>query len=66
MVRPSDSMIITVVATAVAVDASGAAAEAMSTALLVADPDAAQRLIDADPTRRFAFAFDDPSRRMTA
>lgn len=66
MIRPSDSIIITAAATAVAIDASGAAAEAMSTALLVADPDAAQRLIAADPTRRFTFAFDDPSRRMTA
>ena len=66
MIRPSDGMIVTAAATAVAVDASGAAAEAMSTALLVADPDAAQRLIAADPTRRFTFAFDDPSRRMTA
>ncbi|WP_447763336.1 FAD:protein FMN transferase [Sphingopyxis panaciterrae] len=66
MIRPFDSMIITAAATAVAVDASGAAAEAMSTALLVGDPDAAQRLIAADPTRRFSFAFDDPSSRVTA
>src|SRR5690606_13934265 len=66
MIRPSDSIIITAPATAVAVDTSGAAAEAMSTALLVAEPDAAQRLIEADPIRRFLFAFDNPSRRVTA
>lgn len=66
MIRPSDSMFITAAATTVAVDASGAAAEAMSTALLVADTDALQRMIEADPTRRFAFAFDDPSSRATA
>lgn len=66
MIRPSDNMFITAAATTVAVDASGAAAEAMSTALLVADVDAIQRMIEAAPTRRFAFAFDDPSRRATA
>lgn len=66
MIRPSDGMIVTAAATAVAVDASGAVAEAMSTALLVAAPDAAQRLIGADPARRFTFAFDDHTRRMTA
>lgn len=60
MIRPSDSMIITAAATTVAIDASGAAAEAMSTALLVADRDAARRLIDVDPTRRFVFALDTP------
>ena len=66
MIRPSDNMFITAAATTLAVDASGAAAEAMSTALLVADVDAIQRMIEAAPTRRFAFAFDDPSRRATA
>ena len=60
MIRPSDGMIVTAAATAVAVDASGAAAEAMSTALLVADRDAARRLIDVDPARRFVFALDTP------
>jgi thiamine biosynthesis lipoprotein ApbE len=66
MIRPSDSIIVTAAAMTVAVDTSGAAAEAMSTALLVAARDGAQRLIEADPTRRFSFAFDDPSSRVTA
>lgn len=46
MVRPSDGGIVTAPATAVVVDESGAVAEAMSTALIVAPRSAARRLID--------------------
>lgn len=66
MIRPSDQAIVTAAATTVAVDISGAAAEAMSTALLVAARDAAQCLIAAAPGGRFAFAFDDTLSRAPA
>jgi len=46
MVRPSDGGIVTAPATAVVVDESGAVAEAMSTALIVAPRSAARRLIN--------------------
>lgn len=66
MIRPSDRAMITAAATTVAINRSGAIAEAMSTALLVAKLHAAQRLIDGDPDRRFFFSLDDTSRRATA
>lgn len=58
MVRPSDGAIVTAPATAVAVEARGAMAEAMSTALLVADAATAARLsAAARPGRRHRFSF---------
>lgn len=66
MIRPSDQATITAAATTVAINRSGAIAEAMSTALLVAKPDAAQWLIDRDPDRRFFFSLADTSCRVTA
>lgn len=66
MIRPSDGATITAAATTVAINRSGAIAEAMSTALLVASPDAAQRLIEGDPDRRFVFSLDDIFCRVTA
>ena len=56
MIRPNDGAIILSPRTAVAVEASGARAEAMSTALVVATDAIAQRLIDtAGKRRRFLF-----------
>jgi thiamine biosynthesis lipoprotein len=55
MVRPTDGTIVSAPATAIAVTATGAEAEALSTALLVADAAAADRLRAADPDRRFLF-----------
>ncbi len=55
MIRPSDHMIVTAARCAVAVDRSGGRAEALSTALLVAEDDRARRLLDSAPTRRFLY-----------
>lgn len=55
MIRPTDGAIVTTPATAVAIAATGAEAEALSTALLVADPAARERLLAAAPDRRFLF-----------
>ncbi|KTF68358.1 FAD:protein FMN transferase [Sphingomonas sp. HT-1] len=62
MVRPVDGTIVTEPATAVALAATGAEAEAMSTALLVANPSVADRLRAADPDRRFRFPHAAPVR----
>ncbi|MGK6355450.1 FAD:protein FMN transferase [Sphingomonas sp. DT-207] len=56
MIRPTDSTIVTDRRTTIAVQRSGAQAEAMSTALLVADDEQASRLLDAQP-RCFLFDF---------
>ena len=55
MIRPSDGAIVTAARCAVAVDRSGGRAEALSTALLVAEDDRARRLLDGAPTRRFLY-----------
>lgn len=55
MIRPTDGTIVTRRRTSVAVQCSGARAEAMSTALLVADEDQASALLD--PSRCFLFDF---------
>ncbi len=55
MIRPSDGAIVTAARCAVAVDRSGGRAEALSTALLVADTDQARRLLEGGPTRRFLY-----------
>ncbi len=55
MLRPTDGAIVTTPATAVAIAGTGAEAEALSTALLVADPAARDRLCAAAPDRRFLF-----------
>lgn len=55
MIRPGDGTIVTAARCAVAVDRSGGRAEALSTALLVADDDRARRLLDGGPTRRFLY-----------
>jgi thiamine biosynthesis lipoprotein len=55
MIRPTDGAIVTTPATAVAVAATGAEAEALSTALLVDDPAARERLRAAAPEHRFLF-----------
>ena len=55
MIRPTDGTVITGQRTAVTVDRSGARAEVMSTALLVADDDQATGLLDGQPAR---FLFD--------
>ncbi|WP_294254057.1 FAD:protein FMN transferase [uncultured Sphingomonas sp.] len=55
MIRPTDGAIVTTPATAVAAAATGAEAEALSTALLVADPVARDRLRAAAPEHRFIF-----------
>lgn len=57
MVRPTDGTIVTTPATAIAIEATGAAAEAMSTALLVGDEGATSRLLAIRPERRFRFTF---------
>ena len=57
MIRPRDGSIVTGRRTAVACARSGARAEMMSTALLVADDDQAKRLLDGQPARRFLFDF---------
>ena len=53
MLRPDDHAVITAPRCTVAVAASGALAEALSTALLVADPARADRLLDRDRANRF-------------
>lgn len=55
MIRPSDGAIVTAARCAVAVDRSGGRAEALSTALLVADDAGARRLLEGGPTRRFLY-----------
>ncbi len=55
MIRPSDGAVVTAARCAVAVDRSGGRAEALSTALLVADDDRARRLLDGGPTKRFLY-----------
>ena len=58
MIRPTDGVIVTGRRSAVAVDRSGARAEVMSTALLVADDDQAGRFLDEQQSRCFLFDFD--------
>ncbi len=60
MIRPTDGAIVTMPATAVAVAATGAEAEALSTALLVADFTTRARLRAAVPERRFHFSHAAP------
>ncbi|BCA61227.1 thiamine biosynthesis protein ApbE [Sphingomonas sp. HMP9] len=55
MIRPSDGAIVTAARCAVAVDRNGGRAEALSTALLVADTEQARRLLDGGPGRRFLY-----------
>ena len=55
MIRPSDGAIVTAARCAVTVDCSGGRAEALSTALLVADDDRARRLLGRAPARRFLY-----------
>jgi thiamine biosynthesis lipoprotein len=55
MIRPTDGGIVTAARCTVAIDRSGGVAEAMSTALLVADAARARRLLDAAPARRFLY-----------
>ncbi|MEI4508454.1 FAD:protein FMN transferase [Sphingopyxis sp. CCNWLW253] len=57
MIRPTDATIVSAPRCTVAVDRLGAHAEAMSTALLVADENRAERLLNGDRTRRFLFDF---------
>jgi len=57
MIRPTDAAVITVPRSAAVVDRSGARAEVMSTALLVADDDQGTRLLDSVGARRFLFDF---------
>jgi thiamine biosynthesis lipoprotein len=55
MIRPTDGGIVTAARCTVAIDRNGGIAEAMSTALLVADAPRARRLLDAAPARRFLY-----------
>ncbi len=55
MIRPTDGGVVTAARCTVAIDRSGGVAEAMSTALLVADAPRARRLLDAAPARRFLY-----------
>jgi thiamine biosynthesis lipoprotein len=55
MIRPTDGGIVTAARCTVAIDRSGGVAEAMSTALLVADGARVRRLLDAAPSRRFLY-----------
>jgi FAD:protein FMN transferase len=57
MIRPTDGTIVTGQRTTVAVERSGARAEMMSTALLVADDEQAERFLDGEAARRFLFDF---------
>jgi len=72
MIRPTDGGIVTAARCTVAIDRNGGIAEAMSTALLVADAPRARRLLDAAPARRFlcdlskAAARTDDTARMQA
>lgn len=58
MIRPGDGTIVTGRRSVVAVERSGASAEVMSTALLVADDTQARRLLEGRQGRRFRFDFD--------
>jgi len=58
MVRPSDGACVTAPCCALAVARSGSHAEALSTALVVADDRQAAILLDRDDTRRFRFDFE--------
>jgi thiamine biosynthesis lipoprotein ApbE len=58
MVRPTDGTVVTASRSVVAVERSGARAEVMSTALLVADDAQARRLLEGRQDRRFRFDFD--------
>ncbi len=55
MIRPTDGGIVTAARCTVAIDRSGGVAEAMSTALLVADGVRARRLVEGAPARRFLY-----------
>ena len=55
MIRPTDGGIVTAARCTVAIDRSGGIAEAMSTALLVADAPRARRLVEGAPARRFLY-----------
>lgn len=57
MVRPADGAIVSAAVTTVAVEKTGALAEAVSTALLVADDEGAQRLLAPRPGHRYRFTF---------
>jgi thiamine biosynthesis lipoprotein len=57
MIRPADAAVITAPRSTAVVERSGARAEVMSTALLVADDDQAARLLDCAQARRFLFDF---------
>jgi thiamine biosynthesis lipoprotein ApbE len=57
MIRPTDGAIVTGERSAIAVERSGARAEMLSTALIVADDDQMRLLLAAQPTRRFLFDF---------
>lgn len=59
MIRPADGAVVTAAATTVVVERSGALAEAMSTALLVAGPEDAARLLSAGTGRRHRFELVD-------
>jgi FAD:protein FMN transferase len=58
MIRPADGMLVTSQRSVVAVERSGARAEMMSTALLVADDGQAGSLLAGPQGRRFLFDFD--------
>jgi thiamine biosynthesis lipoprotein len=60
MVRPTDAVIVSAPATAIAVADTGALAEAWSTALLVADAATSERMQAATPGRRFRFSHAAP------
>ena len=70
MIRPGDGAVVTDARCAVAVDRLGARAEAMSTALIVADDERAVLLVNGRPAHRFLFdlshaaAMTAPSARM--
>ncbi|WP_260599528.1 FAD:protein FMN transferase [Sphingomonas endolithica] len=55
MIRPGSGAAVTAARCTIVVDRLGASAEAMSTALIVADDARAARLIGAHPTHRFLF-----------
>lgn len=57
MIRPTDGAPVTAPRLAIAVEPSGALAEMMSTALLVAQDEQMRRLTESAPTRRFRFDF---------
>ncbi|WP_404338643.1 FAD:protein FMN transferase [Sphingomonas sp. MMS12-HWE2-04] len=57
MIRPGDGVVVTDPRSAIVVDHSGARAEMLSTALLVADAARADHLLEAHQARRFLFDF---------